>query len=259
MATLNYLASDVIYAAYRLIGALRGPQRVLSSSEMQDGLDALNALVDSWNINPLTIWSNQVQIFNLIVNQQVYTIGKDPTGILTANFDVPRPDKITNANIITQIGGGQPVRVPLTKLTTDGWAAIQVQATGSSIPQAYYDDYGYPLSNIYFWPFPNAAAQFEMYSWQTIGQFSTPGDNFLCPPGYLKAIQFNLAVDLHPRYPQFAMDPSVVEQAMRSLAWVEAHNSVIPVMSCDPALLSRELSNWSYLTGDYATSTGQGR
>lgn len=251
----NYLASDIIYAAYRLCGALRGPQRGLSASELADGLDALNALVDSWNIDPLTIWANQVQVFNLVANQQKFTIGKDPTGVLVADFDAPRPDKIQDANIITQVNSGQPVRTPLTLFNTDEWAAIAVQSVGSQIPQSLYDDYAYPFSNLYLYPYPNATGQLELYYWQQISQFDTESDNFLCPPGYRKAIEFNLAVDLHMRYPQFPMDARVVMIAAQTKADIEAHNSVIPLMDCDPALLSSRQTTWDYLSGDFRSNT----
>jgi hypothetical protein len=253
----NYLASDIIYAGYRLCGALRGPQRGLSDSEMADGLDALNALVDSWNIDPLTIWANQDLTLPLIQNQITTTIGIDPTGVLTADYNYPRPDKITNANIITQVNSGQPVRTPLALLTTDGWANIQVQQTASQIPQALYDDYAYPLSNLSLWPYPNGPGSLELFVWQSISQFASPSDNFLCPPGYRRALEFNLAVELHPRYPQFAMDPMVAMVAREAKADVEAHNSVLPVMSCDPALLSAKKSSWNYLDGNFTSNTGQ--
>ncbi len=252
----NYLASDIIYAAYRICGALRGPQRGLSPSETADGLDALNALVDGWNIDPLTIWANQDLILPLIQNQVTTTIGIDPTGVLTADYNVPRPDKITNANIITQVNSGQPVRTPLALLTTDGWANVQVRNTASQIPQALYDDYAYPLSNLSLWPYPNGPGQLELFIWQQIVQFDSANDNFMCPPGYRRALEFNLAVELHPRYPQFAMDPMVVRIAADSKAEVEAHNSVLPVMSCDPALLSAKKSSWNYLTGNFNSNTG---
>lgn len=253
----NYLASDIITAAFRLCGALRGPQRGISDSEMAEGLDALNALVDSWNIDPLTIWANKDLIVNLVQNQITTTIGIDPTGVLTADYPYPRPDKITNANIITQVNSGQPVRNALTLLNTDGWAAIQVQQTASQIPQALYDDYAYPLSNLSLWPYPNGPGQLELYYWQTISQFDTASDNFLCPPGYRRALEFGLAVELHPRYPQFAMDPMVSLIAREAKADIEAHNSDIPVMSCDPALLSAKKKSWDYLTGNLSSRTGQ--
>lgn len=253
----NYLASDIITAAFRLCGALRGPQRGISDSEMAEGLDALNALVDSWNIDPLTIWANKILTLTLIQNQITTTIGIDPTGVLTADYNYPRPDKITNANIITQVSSGQPVRTPLDLLTTDGWANISVTQTASQIPQALYDDYAYPLSNLSLYPYPNGPGQLELFVWQQVAQFDTASDNFLCPPGYRRALEFCLAVELHPRYPQFAMDPMVVRIAAEAKADVEAHNSVLPVMSCDPALLSAKKKTWNYISGNFESGWRQ--
>jgi hypothetical protein len=157
------------------------------------------------------------------------------------------------------VNSGQPVRSPLALLNYDGWANIQVINTASQIPQALYDDYAYPLSNLSLWPYPNGPGQLELFVWQNIPQFASASDNFLCPPGYRRALEFNLAVELHPRYPQFAMDPMVQMIAAQSKADVEAHNSVLPVMSCDPALLSAKKSTFNYLTGSMGSNSGNSR
>lgn len=244
-----YLASDIIYAAARIAGILGAPGRGLSPSESNDCLAALNALLDEWNVDPLKIYTQTINIFNLVANQQSYTIGQDPDGVITADFDVERPDKITHANIITQISGGQPVRTPLELLTDDGWSAIQVQSTGSSIPQGLYNDMNSPLSRLYFWPYPNTGAQVEIYMWKSAAQFETVGDSFLMPTGYRKAVEYNLAVDLCSRFKKFPIDALVLRIAAETLYNIKTHNAPEPVMSCDDALLSAKKSSWSYLTG----------
>lgn len=248
-------AYDVIYAAFRIAGVLRGPQRGLSQSEIAEGIGCFNSLLDSWNADNLNIFTVGGHTFTLVVNQQSYTIGKDPSGLLTADFDAPRPARITNANIITQIGGGQPVRSSLDIVNVDGWSSIPVIATGSGIPQTLYDDYDAPFSRLYLYPFPNAAGQLELFYWTALTQVTSQADKMNLPPAYRKALEYNLALDLAPRFAQFAMHPTVMQQAAKAKYDLEAINSDIPTMSCDPALLSAKKSTWSYLTGNFNTNT----
>lgn len=244
MAT--YQANDIIYIAARLAGILGAPGRQLSQSEASDCLRALNDLLDAWNVDPLMIFTQVIYIFSLTPNTQIYQMGP---GVAPPGFDVPRPDYISHANIITQIAGGQPVRTPMDILTDDGWSAIQVQATGSAIPQGLYNDGASPISNLYFWPYPNAAAQVEIYAWNPATQFTALTDAFQMPSGYRKAVEYNLAVDLVGLFPGLKVSPTVAQIARETRFEVQAHNSTPPVMSCDDALLSAKKSSWSYLTG----------
>lgn len=273
-----YKAQDIIYVAARLANILGAPGRALSVSEQSDCLNALNALLDAWNVDPLMIFTQEIYIFNLVPNQNVYTMGKDPSGIIIADFDVPRPDYISHANLITQTdsntGGttwdettstwnattqtwdsftpvlsANVVRIPMQILTDDGWSAIQVQATGSSIPQGLYNDGDSPIANIYFWPYPNAQAQVEMYVWKPALQFASMTDIFNLPSGYRKGVEYNLAVDLISMFPEARVSPQVMLTAREIRYEIQAHNSPSPVMSCDEALLSAKKSDFNYITG----------
>jgi len=244
--------ADLIMSALRLISGYT-PGETPTDAEMQDGLLVLNDMIDSWNIDPLMILTFGSRILNLVPGQQVYTIGIDPSGVLTADFPFPRPAKITNANIITQIGNTpNPTRVPLELLNTDGWSGIAVQNTGSSIPQQLYDDYASPLSNLKFWPLPNAAAQFEYYAWTALSQYSAITDSVVVGPGYSKAIRYNLAVDLAPEF-GVNVPPAVAEIAAQSKMDIQAHNSPELVMSCDPALSNSRRSSWNYLSDTWSS------
>lgn len=247
---------EIIYSAMRLAGIITGPQRGMSASELADGMAALNSLIDEWGTDRLNIYTVSVAQYNLVVNQQVYTIGIDPDGVLIADFPVERPIEIQNANIITQISGSQPTRIPLILLNDDGWSQIAVQSTGSTIPQQLYDDYDYPLSKLYLWPYPTAAAQLELYTWQLLSQFTDASQTFKMPPGYRRAIEYNLAVDLANRFQNAQLGANVARIALETKIHIESKNAPEPVMSCDPAVLSTKKSTWNYLVG--ASSPGSG-
>jgi hypothetical protein len=244
------LLSEIIYAAYRLIGVLARPGRGYSASEQWDGIEALNTLIDAWGIDPLMVYSILPGVFNLVPGQQAYTIGIDPSGATVANFAVARPVRIHKANILSQLASPQVARIPLEILDVDGWANVRVQATPSTIPQYLYDDYDDPLSKLYLYPYPSAAAQLEIYAWKVLSLFATVADVVKVPPGYLRALKTNLAVELAPRYPERAVvSPLLIQQARESLAVVKAHNAPTSIMTCEGITSNNKKSTWNYITG----------
>lgn len=249
MAGTALTVLDLLKSSARLFGRL-AYNAELTADEAQGGRRTLNDLIDACNIDPLMIVTYGSAIYNLVVNQQNYTIGKDTVNPLNlADFDAPRPAKITFANIITQISGGQPVRTPMELLTDDGWSAIQVQATGSQIPQGLYDDYGAdPFSTLKFWPFPNGPAQVEIYSWTALNRYTTLTDRLVLAPGYMKFLRYNLAVDWAPEF-GLNVPPVAAAIAAQSRWDIQAHNAPEPVASIDEALLSAKRSNFNYLDG----------
>lgn len=251
------IVNDLLYSGFRLAGVLRGPMRGLSSSQQQEGLQVLNSMLGSWSTELLCQFIIHDTVYTLPPNPPqpadasgpYWTIGIDPTGAQIATLSAPRPLNITQANIITQVGSSQAVRVPLKVVNKDGWNALSVTQVGSSIPQKLYCDYDSPISRLYFYPFPNGAAQLELFTWDGLQLFDDIGTTVLFPPGYQRALEFGLAVDLSSRYP-FPLQPRVERIAREAKMKLQALNAPAPVMSCDNALLNQKKSNWSYLTGD---------
>lgn len=251
------IVNDILVAAFRIAGILRGPKRGLSSSEAQEGLEVMDSLLDSWNAESLCQFNIDDTVYTLPPNPPqpadasgpFWTIGIDPTGAVIATIQAPRPIKITQAAIITQVGSAQATRVILDLLNKDGWAALSVTQTGSSIPTKLYCDYDYPISRLYFYPYPNGAAQLELFTWSGLQLFDDIGTAVLFPPGYRRALEYCLAVDLSSRYPQFQLNPRVERIAREAKSKLTALNAPSPEMSCDPALLSRKKNNWNYMTG----------
>ena len=74
---LTATASDIVTAALRLIGEVDANQPV-PSAEMQDGLEALNYLVKSWQAQGLHLWTKTEGILFLDVGKTDYLLG--PSG-----------------------------------------------------------------------------------------------------------------------------------------------------------------------------------
>ena len=152
---------DLITDSMLEIGAL-GTGETPTNEEAQQCLNRLNRMLNSWNTERLTIYTISIAAYNLVANQQTYTIG--PGGF----FNAPRPQKIEQANIILA-GTDPPTRQPLSLFDDNMWSQIRVQNVPYTIPQALYNDGGFPLSTLYLWGYPTG----ESSSWNFI-----PGRRF---------------------------------------------------------------------------------
>lgn len=238
------LVSDMLYAALRIAGILGGAGHGPGAEQLKDSLNALNRMVSSWNIDPLNIYQRRIDVWDLVAGTYIYTIG--PSG----DFDTTRPNAIDQANII--INTTSPVyRQPLGILITQQWSRIRYQEIGGgTIPCELYMDGGNPLRTLYLSYPPDAAYQLELYTWQALGQAAETSDELAMPDGYEEAIVYNLAKRIASLWRTKLTDEALVI-ARESLARVQAHNAVTPVMQCDTGVMGRRGRYWDYRTGEW--------
>ncbi len=185
MATVN----DEINRVMVLIGSL-APGESVSPDEATDVFNTLNEMLDEWNTERLNIPSVDISLFNLAANQQTYEIG--PGG---ADFNVARPSLIQTASIVLN-----SLRHPLDLITSQQWAALRERALTGILPQKLYYDAEFPIAHLNFWPRPSGTPQVELTTWDILEQFVALTDTFSFPPGYAKAIRYNLAVNIAPEF-----------------------------------------------------------
>jgi len=224
MATSITVDKGLIYPALRKAGVTLGPGRTPSPAQYQDGLDELNRLLGSFDCDRLFIYSISRYEYPLTAAKS-YTIGIDPQGVLTANFNGPRPIQLTAANIMY---GTPQIRRPLEILTYERWSQIRVQDQPGTIPWAIYDDYAYPLSTLYLYPQAVPGYLLELYMWQQVPAFVQITDLVVLPPGYEDALVLNLAVRLASQF-QRQIDPIVVRDAQLSMMRLESINAPKPI------------------------------
>lgn len=231
-------AVDLIQSSLRLIGVLASGETA-SGAEASDALAILNDMIDSWQTERLMIFTTSRLTFSLISGQQTYTVG---TG---GNFNTPRPIRITQAGIISLNNPAQPLEIPIEYLTTPQWAAIPVKNIQSALPTKVYDDGAFPLRNLSYWPIPNTAVDTAIYPWVALTSFADLTTDYTFPPGYTKALRYNLAIDLAPEY-GMNLPPEVAAQAIASKAAVKSINSPLIDLLCDPALVNPKgaVYNW---------------
>jgi hypothetical protein len=169
------------------------PGQVPSPSMLANGLTSMNNMLLSWSVDRGIIYGILKQLFPLTTTVNSYTIGA------TGTFAGTRPNSIVSATLVIPTGQ----RFKLRLLTTEEWSDIVDQADASTVPRGMYDDYEYPNSTLYFYPTPtfgSGTTNVELQTWQELETFVTLADDFDMPPGYERAVTYNLAQELSTTY-----------------------------------------------------------
>jgi hypothetical protein len=228
---LDLTVADLLKPAFRLAGVTDRPGREPSPEQYAEGIGILRRMIGSWNCNPLDTFGTSIDVYPLVANKKIYTIGGPGLG---ADFDAAVPQRITDANIL--LTGTPTVRKGVKILNRDQWAAISLQDIGGAIPYALYPDYNFPLCNIYVRYQAPAGYQLELYTWQRIPVFAQSTDIVTLPDGYEQAIVTNGALLIAQQFPSQAhLDPRTEKTANYSLAAVESRNAPVPYMRNDYA------------------------
>lgn len=215
-------AREMIASSLRLIGVL-ATSETSSAAEANDALSTLNQMLSSWSNENLTINQKVRDEFTLTVGDGAYSWG---TTAGAGNFTTARPVEVISAAI--ELQGTDPQEVQIKIMTTREWAAISLKGTTSTIPLAIYFDGAYPNLGVKIWPVPTAA---ENIVFESLKPFSvlTLSTELAYPPGYEKAIRYNLAVDLCPEYGR-QVDPIILQQASDSKADLKRKNLQTPIL-----------------------------
>jgi hypothetical protein len=220
-----YLGRGILYPALRKAAITLGPQRTPSPAQYQDALEELNRLLGSLGCDRFFIYSRDRYVAPLS-GSKTYTIGISADPNVIPDFDLPRPEVIEAANVISATDPA--VRYSLAIVDELAWSKISVQDIGNTIPEVLYNDRAHPLSTLYLYGQPMAGYLLEMYVWHLIPQFLTPDDVVLLPPGYEDALVLNLALRLAPHF-QRTTDPNLREDARVSLMRLMSINAPQPV------------------------------
>lgn len=239
-------SQDIIKSALRLIGVYASGES-LDAAMAQDALVVAQQLVDSWNSERLQLFTIQIYEFTPLANQQTYTVG------LGGDVNIARPPRIESISVVTQVGSTQPLELSLgSSLSDKDWQEIPVKNITSSFPQRFYDDGAFPLRSISFWPIANTGVHYRFYNWSQLVAFADlSATDYTFPPAYLRALRYNLAVELATEFSgNPALYPAVEKIAFRSKAKIKAMNTVTPRMQCDEALIDPRGGLYNWLTDE---------
>lgn len=220
-------ARDLISGSLRALGALATGETV-QASEANDALVVLNELLDSWSNESLLVFNRAAESFSLVAGTGSYTIGDGAT------FDTLRPQRIENAFIKDDNNYEQVLEI----IGKDDYANIALKNTTSDLPMYLYPENTYPNMTLRLWPVPSAAYTLVLYNWSPLTQITNLSTTLSLPPGYLRALRYNLAIELAPEYGKEPL-PTLVRNAMEAKTNIKRMNIVERILSCDPAVLSR--------------------
>jgi hypothetical protein len=225
---------DLIRGSLRSLGVIASGENP-GSDEIQDGLAALNEMLDAWSTERLIIPSRTTEKFNLVSGQQLYTMG---TG---GNFNTARPMSIEAASI--EIQGSEPEELPVCLLTEDQWARKALKTTESTYPTDIFIEDSFPLLKIHVYPVPTAVHKLVLYSAKPLENFESVNADVILPKGYAAAIRYNLALWLESEYgTQLSeRDASKASQLKKS---IKRQNQKTPLLRVDESLTSRGGFDW---------------
>ena len=115
-------------------------------------------------------------------------------------------------------------------MDASGWAGILSRSATDVLPTVLYNDNSFDANGcttLRFWPIPSdSSSSADLFVWAQLGDGFALTDAVSFPPGYLKAIQYNLAVDLAPAFGR-PLDPAVAQTAALAVQKLKAINIAV--------------------------------
>lgn len=213
-------ASDIITRAYRILGDL-GTGETLTASQADDGLEALNAMLDSFSIERLMIYQVRQESFTWPASTVSRTIGSG------GDFDTHRPDRIENGTYFQDSNNiAYPVDVVRNRAVYDG---VYDKTITSSYPEMLFYDPSVTLATMYVYPIPASSLTLKLNSWQPLTVFDTLTEVYNLPPGYRRMMAYNLAKELEAEV-GLTLSIGAHRIANQSKSVVKKHND-LPIFS----------------------------
>ena len=203
---------DVINEALLLLGVVYAGQATPTGA-VTTCQNSLNNMLSEWNAQGLAIFSIVKATFSLTNGTADYTIGSGAT------INQARPEKIEGWAVFDASGasnGGKPVDA-----ATFAALAVDRSLSGARVELLNYDA-AFPVGTIHLYPTPNGGT-LELWVWEQMTAISDFTQTISFPPGYLKAIVYNLAIDLAPKFGR-ALDGTVKMVADQTKATLGATN-----------------------------------
>jgi len=229
---------DLIKSTLRLIGAIASGETP-SSAEASDALVVLNQILDSWSLENLLLHARAHEEFALTAGSQSRTMG--PGG----NFNTTRPIRIEQALIRTT--DTDPIDYPLKIATIEEWARITSKQVDAEVPTHLLIENTVTTTTLYFYPVPTVAYKAALYSWKALTEIATLDTTLTMPPGYERALRYNLAIELAPEYGK-TLPGEIIAIAGESKEVIKRSNIKPQIITVDEALLGS--GSFNILTGE---------
>jgi hypothetical protein len=241
--TQTATAGELINSALRLIGQLAEAE-VPSAATSQDALTALNQMIDSWNTERLSVFCTQDQVYTWPVNEIKRTLG--PSGDISVSPQL-RPILVDDSTYFrdpqTNVSYG------IKMINQSQYNGIAVKTVTSTYPQVMFVNMTFPDIEMYIYPKPTRSLEFHFISVQPLTEPTALNTVIALPPGYLRALRYNLAMELAP---EFGVEPSPQVQriAMTSKRDLKRINNPDDLMTLPYAVVANR-QRFNIYSGNY--------
>lgn len=230
---------DICTDALQKIGAV-AIEETPTAAELQGAMTRLNEMIEAWNTERLAVYGVSQEVFSLIAGKQTYTMG------VGGDFNTSRPVRIEK--IITRDSGNADFACHHTEDYQE-YSQIVTKFTQSSLPQLVWDDGDFPLRTLHYWPVPSDASYSSViFAMRQISGFTSLSDTVTVPPGYKRALKYNLSIELGPEYGKKATS-DLISLAINSKADIKRRNVTIGKLKPD-AMYGGGGQAYNWLTGE---------
>jgi hypothetical protein len=203
-------ALNLIEGAARILGVLNKGEN-MPADDAADGLVALNDLLASWSNESLLVYARTLESFTLTGGVATYLIGSGQT------FNTTRPVAIVEA----VIRDSSNVDYPLTIINEETYQGTSYKTTQTPIPEFLSYTNAHPYGTINLYGTPSQAYSLRLLTEKPLTSFSLTSTTVDLPPGWNRALRYNLALELAPEY-SVKVDQLIVKNAMDSKGAIKA-------------------------------------
>lgn len=179
-----------------------------SPDESSDVIDMLNDMLDSWSNESLLVYTLTTESFVLSSGVASYAIGSGQT------FDTTRPVFINGAHVRSGTIDYPPVDI----ISDTEYQGLPDKST-QGIPYKLNYNNAYPYGTINLYPTPGSGYTLFLTSEKPLTNLTLAGTVNL-PPGWKRAIIYNLAIEIAPEFGQ-EVTPALVALAKSSKASIK--------------------------------------
>jgi hypothetical protein len=212
-----------------------------SAAASQDGLLAMNQMLDSWSTERLAVFSTQDQMFTWPANTISRTLG--PTGDFVGN----RPVLLDDSTYFRDPSNGISFGIKI--LNQQQYNGIAVKTVTSTYPQVIWVNMNMSNIDMYIYPVPTKALEWHFISVTELAEPATLSTDLVVPPGYLRAFRYCLACEMAP---EFGVEPSptVSRIAMVSKRDIKRINNPDDIMSLPYSIVATR-QRFNIFAGNY--------
>lgn len=205
-----------------------GVGRHLTDRDAQVALVYLQELIDSWQIERLSIYTVARTSFTLVASTQTRTIGPSAQYAVT-----PKPIYLASAMVIPV---GSTIEQPVHIWERQRWLAEPQKSLTDLVPRAVYMEPGVTTNVLNFWPIPTTPATLWLGLPTGLVGFADLTTSYTFPPGYHEAFRTELSKRLCRPFGK-PIDEDLKNEAKLAFGRIQRVNDDgPPLMGTDPAL-----------------------